>query len=67
MKKVAFKVTQSNISKFLDTVVGLSVKPIVSISTDAFFETITIVWFVLNDEQLDGFKNNGFTPEKKID
>lgn len=61
MKKTAILVTQSNLSKFIDTVASTNVKPIISISNEGFFETSTNVWFVMNDEQIEAFKNNGFT------
>lgn len=66
MKKVAIKVTDDNVGKFLDVVISTNAKPVVSISKEGFLDTTTIVWLVLTDEQVDAFKNNGFTPSKII-
>jgi hypothetical protein len=64
MKKVAFKVTNANLSKFIDAVTSINAKPIISITTEGFFDNFTLVWFLLNDEQIEAFKTNGLTPEK---
>jgi hypothetical protein len=66
MKKVAYKVTNGNLTKFIDAVVGLNAKSVLSVSTDGFLETITLVWFYLNDEQIEAFTNAGFKPEKIV-
>lgn len=66
MKKALFKTTSDSVIKFLDILISIDAKPLISISKEGFLETITYVWVLCTDEQITAFANNGLKPEKII-
>lgn len=66
MKKARFKVSDENVLKFLDTLISIDAKPLISQSKEGFLETVTHVWVLASQEQLEAFVNNGFKPDKIV-
>jgi hypothetical protein len=61
MKKVLFKLNDGNIIAFLDILISVETKPLISYSKEGFLDIVVFVWVLMkNDEQIEAFKQAKF-------